>query len=61
MKLLGRHLVRNAALETLNELELLKIELNRIKKMLLNGHHDIQVESSIKVEEKPNGTRDGSH
>lgn len=61
MKLLGRHLVRNAALETLNELELLKIELNRIKKMLFNGHHDIQVESSIKVEEKPDGTRDGSH
>ena len=60
MRLLRRNIVQVAAKEAFRELDLLQIELNRIKKMLLNGHHDVQVESGIQldVKEKPNGTRD---
>ena len=56
-------MVKQAARETLKELDLLTTELNRIKKALLNGHHDIQVESEISLDakEKPNGTRDRSN
>lgn len=64
MKLFGPSVVKRAAKEMAEAMDLLTADLNDLKKRFLNGHHDIQVQSGIDVgidtQRKPNGTRDRS-
>lgn len=61
MKLFRVNAVKDAAKQMAEAMELLTIDLDELKKRYLNGHHDIQVQSGILVEEKkPNGTRNRS-
>lgn len=64
MKLFRPSVVRRAAQEAIEALDLLTIDLNILKKHYLNGHHDIQVQSEVTLnpeEKKPNGTNGTDH
>lgn len=60
MNIFRPNLIKEAAKEMSEAMDLLTADLNELKKRYLNGHHDIQIRSEIQpTTRKPNGTSHG--